>query len=223
MSQLDRATVSYPVPQPPVATSLQDILHKDTNYTYSKTTDSLEAIADTVGTAAELAKVPKSDAAVTWNATALASIKSYGNIVSLASATTAGVIVEDGNTGTANVVTITSKDDTANTFGSWTQIDASASANSWLASITISFFNWGASGVCVLEIGTGVALSEATKVRCSFYFTYMSGVGCMIPVGITFPIPIKIASGTRIAARLATGDANKSINLGHQLYQSLET
>jgi hypothetical protein len=52
--------------------------------TYDVTTDSLEALRDRgdaawitatgFGTAAELAKVPKSDAAVTWNATALASI-----------------------------------------------------------------------------------------------------------------------------------------------------
>ena len=34
------------VPEPPTAKSLQDILHKDTSYTYSKATDSLEAIRD---------------------------------------------------------------------------------------------------------------------------------------------------------------------------------
>src|SRR5574343_226106 len=39
------------------------------------TTDSLEARADLGATAAELAKVPKSDSNVTWNATALASIQ----------------------------------------------------------------------------------------------------------------------------------------------------
>ena len=36
------------VPQPPTAQSLQDILHKDTNYTYAKSTDSLEAISDSL-------------------------------------------------------------------------------------------------------------------------------------------------------------------------------
>ena len=36
------------VPEPPTAKSLQDILHKDTNYTYSKATDSLEALADAI-------------------------------------------------------------------------------------------------------------------------------------------------------------------------------
>ncbi len=33
----------------PVANTLSDILHKDTNYTYDNTTDSLEALADSIG------------------------------------------------------------------------------------------------------------------------------------------------------------------------------
>jgi len=38
------------VPEPPTAKSLQDILHKDTSYTYDKATDSLEAISDNIAT-----------------------------------------------------------------------------------------------------------------------------------------------------------------------------
>lgn len=40
--------IASAVPEPPTAKSLQDILHKDTNYTYSKATDALEAISDEV-------------------------------------------------------------------------------------------------------------------------------------------------------------------------------
>jgi len=39
-------SVTDAVPEPPTANSLQDILHKDGNYTYDNTTDSLEAIRD---------------------------------------------------------------------------------------------------------------------------------------------------------------------------------
>ncbi|GAG55877.1 unnamed protein product, partial [marine sediment metagenome] len=44
------ADITSAVDQPPTAKSLQDILHKDTNYTYSKTTDSLEALRDRIDT-----------------------------------------------------------------------------------------------------------------------------------------------------------------------------
>lgn len=40
--------VANAVPEPPTAKSIQDILHKDTNYAYSKTTDSLEALSDEI-------------------------------------------------------------------------------------------------------------------------------------------------------------------------------
>jgi len=39
---------------PPNAKSLHDILHKDANYTYDNTSDSLEALADTLATAGAL-------------------------------------------------------------------------------------------------------------------------------------------------------------------------
>jgi len=42
------ADVSAAVPEPPTPNSIQDILHKDTNYTYSNVTDSLEAISDKI-------------------------------------------------------------------------------------------------------------------------------------------------------------------------------
>ncbi len=41
--------VTSAVDEPPTAKSLHDILHKDGNFTYDNTTDSLEAIADAVG------------------------------------------------------------------------------------------------------------------------------------------------------------------------------
>lgn len=46
---------------------------------YDNTTDSLEALRDNVATAAELAKVPKSDGTASWNATALAAIQAEVN------------------------------------------------------------------------------------------------------------------------------------------------
>ena len=36
------------VPEPPTAKSLQDILHKDTNYGFTKSTDALQAISDDI-------------------------------------------------------------------------------------------------------------------------------------------------------------------------------
>jgi len=46
-TEVDNA-INTAVPEPPTAKSLADILHKDSNYTYDNTTDSLEAIADAV-------------------------------------------------------------------------------------------------------------------------------------------------------------------------------
>jgi len=42
--------ITSAVDEPPTAKSLQDILHKDTNYTFDNETDSLEAISDSVST-----------------------------------------------------------------------------------------------------------------------------------------------------------------------------
>ena len=79
---------------PTVGSVFHELMSKDTgSFTFDQTTDSLEAVRDHIGdgtnlteaggtgdqltalaTAAELAKVPKSDGTATWNATALASI-----------------------------------------------------------------------------------------------------------------------------------------------------
>ena len=60
----------------PVTNTLTDILHKNGNFTYDNTTDSLEAISDLVTTStASVVEIPSETNAKTFNATALASIK----------------------------------------------------------------------------------------------------------------------------------------------------
>jgi len=144
--------------------------------------------------------------------------------VSTASATTAGVIVQDGTTGTPNVVTCVA--DTANTFGAWAQIDASTSAVSWIShvAITVKASN-SAYRDFVVEIGTGAAGSEVTKLRFSFLGGLYSNAGSMIPAVFALPIPIRVAAGVRIAARAApnTTSANGTVAVGLSFYQSLET
>ena len=139
-------------------------------------------------------------------------------VPSSASATTTGIIVEDGTTGTPNVITLAT-DASAETFGAWTEIDASVSANSWIDCITIGKDGVSAVDNCVIEIGTGAAASEVTKIRKSFG-------SAIVDINITIPlsIPIKVASGTRIAARASNKAANSiSLYTGLSMYQSLET
>jgi hypothetical protein len=82
----------------------------------------------------------------------------------------------------------------ANTKGSWQQITASTTANTSLLHIVVSgVTTTGTNTATLLDIGTGTAGAEAV-------------VASEIAIGgansITIPIPLKIASGTRVAARI---------------------
>ena len=69
MSHEDRKQITEKVPLVAAEGSLQDILNKDSSGTFDNTTDSLEAAAEV------LAKIPKSDGTVSFNATALGAIQ----------------------------------------------------------------------------------------------------------------------------------------------------
>jgi len=143
-------------------------------------------------------------------------------VPSSASATTNGVIVQDGTDGTPNIVYVGSSA-TANTFGNWVELDAATDADSWLCIVT-NIYPATSNYNVLLEIGTGAAGNEVTKVRLSYRYGRDSEVGLFPPVIFNLPIPIKIASGTRIAARAATSAAS-AMDMAVSIcrYQSLET
>jgi len=121
-------------------------------------------------------------------------------IYDLKGATANGTIIQDGATGDPAVVTVTSST-SADTFGDWGAVDESVSADVWISHVTL--YNSGdlANGQdWALEIGTGV--SPAAKIR-------FSGVGTAAILSLVFvlPLPIKVASGTKISARVADSEA----------------
>jgi len=194
-SEVDSA-LNTQVPASPTAGSLNDILSKAAGgNTFNKTTDSLEAIRDALPAAP---------------------------VSSVASATAAGTAVQDGTSGTPNIVEIIASG-SANTFGSWTELDAAAAADSWIFCITVNPTGSGSKSF-VLEIGTGGAGAEVTKIRSSLYHTNYSDVGVLPVIVLTLPVPIKVASGVRIAARCANSvAAANSMRIGISYYQGLET
>lgn len=152
-------------------------------------------------------------------------------VVSNTSCTVAGTIVEDGSSGTPCLTSVVSSD-TANTFGAWTEIDASVSADSWIKSITITphWANPAADDILkiCIEIGTGAGASETTKIRHTLamvvWFDDAVGYAFVPAMIINLPIPIKVASGTRIAARVSDEKAAAfTYWIGVQYYQGLET
>lgn len=163
--------------------------------TFDTTTDSLEAISDKL-------------------------------ITGITSASSGGFIVEDGTDGTPNITTVATSG-TANTFGSWTQIDASLAQDSYICGISInapSVAN--ANENFVLEIGTGANPSEVTKLRFSFVIAYrlVTDVenSTFMPTYLPLSIPVKIASGTRITARVSNSSANaRDLYVGVQYYKTL--
>ncbi len=108
----------------------------------------------------------------------------------------------------------------ANTLGSWTQLVASLGADSYLANIYLCVADIRVNGakIFAVEIGTGAGMSEVTKVRIPFHMYHdVDGFAYSESIGIS--PPIKIASGTRIAARTThnTGVAAIQVNLGWQI------
>lgn len=192
-----------------------DITPVDISVPAADSTDNV-AVTDVVGN--------KTDAAVTAVGTtksAMAYLKGLLGLVlpSKTSATTTGVIVEDDTSGTPNVVNVATHS-SKNTLGSWVQMDASASADSWISNVRVAT-PIDAYGPWVIEIGTGSAGAEATKIRFSFVSDFLGSSGYNKSLVFPLVIPIKVASGTRIAAR-AAGSGSKTLEVSLSMYQSLE-
>ena len=185
------------VPLSPTAGALSDILSKAAGArTFDKATDSLEAIRDKINT--------------------------ISTPVSNASATTTGVIVEDGTSGVPSTVDASSSA-TANTFGSWVQVDASVSADSWINAIIMVLIPVDAANF-VVEVGIGAAGAESNIIRFSNYLRVGSDTESISMNVYSLSIPIKIASGTRIAVRVADSrTVALTYRFGVQYYQSIET
>jgi hypothetical protein len=102
-------------------------------------------------------------------------------------------------------------DTTAHTKGSWTEVVASTSANTSLLVINLAAIATGNTNTATLvEIGTGAAGSETVLIP------DLAIGGAHTLGGITAAIPIKIPSGTRIAARIqsvVTGGKTAVISL----------
>ena len=214
------------VPASPTAGSINDFLSKAAGgNTFVKATDSAEMLSDKIGAYTGDGGVGADDSVkaeldlIKANTDTIAA-----SPVSTASGTTTGVIVEDGATGTPNVVVLASSA-SANTFGGWIQIDASVSANSWICSVLVTpTHQVDVDMNAVVEIGTGAAASEAAKIRFSFTVEVVTNVGTRNPFQFVLPIPIKVASGVRIAARISDDEAvANNYNTSVQYYQSLET
>lgn len=98
-----------------------------------------------------------------------------------------------------NSATITA-DTTAHTKGAWTQIIASTTANTSLLSIKVGgIAAAGTDTATLIDIGTGAGGSETAIVS---NIAVGSATGGAADGGINFELPYKIASGTRIAARI---------------------
>lgn len=145
--------------------------------------------------------------------------------VSATSGTTTGKIVGDKTTGTPDTVVVIT-DAVAGNFGAWVEIDASVSADSWISNITVLPYDTNAlvqDRPCVIEIGTGAGGAEVAKIRLSCAFHTVSAVGVVSPAVFTVPIPIKVASGVRIAVRASTvTSASMHYRVGLSMYQVLE-
>lgn len=140
----------------------------------------------------------------------------YDAVAAILPVTSTGVIVEDGATGTPCVTTLYTSTN-PNTFGDWVQIDASVSGDSWICGVIVTP---GAAAVrhWVLEIGTGAGGAESTKIR----FSWRDG-GSATPGPFVLPVsvPIKVTSGTRIAARVSNSTGQEDCKVAVQYYQSL--
>lgn len=203
--------------------SLSKIMEKSEDGTYDRTTDSNEAISEAVAglndvSAAEVNA--QCDAAfATYDPPTKGEMDAgFAGISGWSGYTTSGVIVEDGTSGTPNVVTLTASG-SANTFGSWTQLDASVSADSYIASIIVYPTSATTIADFCIEIGTGA--SPATKIRFSFKTANLTSVGYRMPFVYSLPIPIRVASGTKISGRFSTDAGGDACTIGIQYYQGL--
>jgi hypothetical protein len=101
----------------------------------------------------------------------------------------------------------------AHTKGSWSEIIASSASNSSLVVISVNAFTTATDTSTLLDIGTGASGSETAIIE----NIAVGGAGTANSnISYIFPVPFKIASGTRIAARiqsLVTGGKTATIRV----------
>lgn len=111
---------------------------------------------------------------------------------------------EDGSpllVNASSAVTLTA-DTAAHTKGAWSQIIASTSANVSFVWVRVSSVNTtGANTATLIDLGTGASGSEVAFAS-NIAVGGASGVNAATLQAVIFGIPVKIASGTRIAARI---------------------
>ena len=111
---------------------------------------------------------------------------------------------EDGSPNLVDVSSsvILTADTVAHTKGAWSQVIASTSADVSFLWVRASAFDADATNVAsLLDLGTGASGSEAAFAS-NIAVGGASGVGSAGLQAIIFGVPVKIASGTRIAARM---------------------
>ncbi len=155
----------------------------------------------------------KTDAGV-YTATTTKTIMAYVKAILATNVTSTGTIVQDSamGTGTPDVVACPASQ-TPNTFGAWTTLDASVATDVWLMGFSVNATptitdNW------VVEIGTGE--SPTAIIRVSGHAS-----SALISHFITLPIPIKIASGTKISAHAS--DTSSSVGSAIDYYIGLSS
>jgi hypothetical protein len=111
---------------------------------------------------------------------------------------------EDGSPNLINassLVTLTANT-AAHTKGSWSQVIASTSANVSFLWVRVSSVNTvGANTATLIDLGTGASGSEVAFAS-NIAVGGASAVNAATLQAVIFGIPVKIASGTRIAARI---------------------
>ena len=175
----------------PLEQHLRKLLQKTTSPAYDANTDSNEALSE---------KIDGTDGTIVQGSATAVTTSSLKNIVAGAA---------------------------GNTFGVWASIDASTAADVWISHVAVTpqttILGADTTERYILEVGTGASPSEAAKMR--FAFTYRvdftSNVGYVNrpPIVFALPKPIKVASGTRIAARCSCSvAAAKSLSVGVSYY-----
>ena len=112
-------------------------------------------------------------------------------------------------------VTVTANS-TAHTAGSWVELIASTAANTTLLQITARNVNTNNTNTAtLLDIGTGASGSESALIS-NIGIGGAATTSTDISLGLSFAIPIKVASGTRLSARIrsvVTGGKTAAITL----------
>lgn len=145
------------------------------------------------------------------------------DVVSKCSVTLSGKLLEFGSTGTPSINTIVGVN-AANTFSAWVLLGGAALPNiSYLASVMIYTFDPSTYTRGCVELGIGDAGSEVTIARWSFSQFWYSNVAIHQPIIFILPIPIKLAAGTKLSARVSEDAAGvRDYEVCVQHYEGLE-